>query len=302
MHCQRCGYLLFNLTRPDCPECGEVYDIERYRFAPGSVSFHCPHCDQPYYGNDVQGLPVPRAFDCAECGERIHLGQMRVVPLRPDAIGWAGSAWDNRRRIGFWRAWWDTLTSTLLRPSEFYRLHAGRSTLEALYFAVVSMYAGFIPAALLSGLAMIAFGAFVTGAAGAGGGGAAPFPLPAGLMVILFIGMTLYFPAMMLFVVGGIWTLAIHGALAVLAPKRRALGDTYRVLLYSYGTYALNAIPICGSNISFIWQIVTLINGIKEVHETSAARASLAVLWLLGGFLLAYLAFAILMFTAVLSS
>ncbi|MHC4609441.1 MAG: hypothetical protein ACYS7M_03745, partial [Planctomycetota bacterium] len=60
MHCIHCGYLLFNLPRPVCPECGLPFDVCAYRFEPQVVHFACPACDQEYAGNDQRGLPWPR--------------------------------------------------------------------------------------------------------------------------------------------------------------------------------------------------------------------------------------------------
>lgn len=298
MHCQRCGYLLLNLTRSDCPECGEAYDVRQYRFAPGSVTFHCPHCDQPYYGNDPQGLPYPQDFRCTTCGEQVSLPQMRVVPLTPDAVGWAGSYWDNRERLGLWTAWWKTLGALLMYPSRFFRNHRGRSLKEAWLFSTLSLYAGMVPAMFFQFLIFVALGMFVA-AAGAGaaaapgpGGGFAggfvlPFPWWVGLVFTIFLALLI--PPFMQFAVGGFITVTIHTALAVLAPQRKSMGDTYRTVLYSYGVYALNAIPICGQQAAGIWLMVTLINGIKEVHHTSGGRATIAVLWPVAAMLGCYL-------------
>ena len=296
MHCLRCGYLLFNLTRPECPECGERYDAERYRFAPGAVSFHCPHCDQPYYGNDPQGLPWPREFACAECGRQIRLQEMRVVPQIPDAVGWSGSVWDNRKRIGFWRAWWQAAGAIVLRPSQFFRNHVGTSTFEAWLFSTVSLYIGLLPAMLMQSVLMWGLTAMMV-AAGPGGGAAA-FPIPLWVMVLVMGMMGLVLPFFVQLVVGGVWTLAIQFALLFLAPNRRPIEATFRTMLYSFGTFALHAVPICGSQVAGIWHIVTLIVGIKEVHGIGGGKATVAVLWPIVASIAAYIAFVMILISA----
>ena len=87
MKCQNCGYLLFNLPRPVCPECGRSFDVAVYQFEPGAVSFKCPHCDREYYGTDARGLPHPREFECRGCSQQIALREMCVAPKRPGAEG-----------------------------------------------------------------------------------------------------------------------------------------------------------------------------------------------------------------------
>jgi hypothetical protein len=301
MHCQRCGYLLFNLTRADCPECGEPYDIEHYRFEPGAVSFHCPKCNQPYYGNDARGLPFPREFRCAECGNSIRLQQMRVVPLVPDAIGWAGSAWDNRQRIGTWKAWWEANKTILFNPSRFFRNHCGQSIGEAWLFSTISLYVGFLPAMFYQfGIMMILFSTMAAGALPGTAGAGAGLPIPGWVMLagMLFVGLVL--PFFMQFVFGLIWTLAIQLALVLLAPQRKPIGHTFRAMLYSFGTYSLYIVPFCGQQAAGIWHIVALIIGLKEVHQISGGRATLAVLWpLVAAIALYFFIVALLIFFAV---
>jgi hypothetical protein len=289
---------LFNLTRSDCPECGEAYDIDRYRFAPGSVSFHCPHCSQAYQGNDPQGLPWPREFRCAECGNVIRLQQMRVVPITPDAVGWAGSVWDNRERLGFWKAWWQTLGAVLFHPARFFRNHRGASTGEACLFSLVCLYIGLLGAVPVQLLIMASLTAAI--GAGPGGGTGVALPFPVWFLVVISILGALIGPLLIVFVYGALWSLLIQLALLILVPHRKSLGYTFRAVLYSFGVYALSAIPLCGGQAAGIWVFVTLINGIKEVHHSTGGRAAAAVLWpLITGIVLYFTIIAVVFIYAV---
>ena len=283
MQCRQCDYLLFNLPRPVCPECGTPFDTEAYRFDLGAVSFNCPQCDQSYYGNDARGLPWPRRFTCVQCQRPVSLQELRVVPQRPDAFGYplGESPWDRRQELGFVRAWWDTFKMTLARPGEFFRSHQGTSSGDAWIFAVTSMYIGFVPLMLVQFLIMIAITGFVSGVAAGGVGAPAvpPIGLPmVGMALIYGIGALVY-PLAIPFIAGGLSALTIQLALLVLAPNRKSLGHTFRAAQFSYGPFALCAVPICGAYVAGVWQIVTLIIGVKEVHGISGWRAAFAVLW-----------------------
>lgn len=303
MRCTHCDYLLFNLTRNDCPECGQPYHTADYRFAAGAVSFHCPHCDQAYFGNDAQGLPAPRAFACAKCGNPISLEQLRVVPENDAAMGWIGSVWDNRKVHGLWSSWWRTFKQTALQPTSFYREHVGRSTREAWLFSMISLYIGMIPSMAIQFLLMVAMSTSAVQNAlqlpGAAAPGATP---PIWLFGLAYGAMALLFPLFIQLVIGGIWSLTIQVGLWLLVPHRKGLDVTFRATLYSFGAYAMYAVPVCGGSVAGIWQMVILINGIKTVHETTGWRASIAVLWVVVAFIVVYVAvFAVIVGAALTS-
>jgi hypothetical protein len=279
MQCRHCEYLLFNLTQPVCPECGRPFEIEWYRFEPGSVSFNCPHCDQEYYGNDERGLPYPRQFTCVNCHQPITLQQMRVVPKDPETRGVLGdlSPWDRRRQLGLPKAWWDTFVMTLIKPGQFFRMHSGRSIKEAWLFAVIANYMAMVMACLLQIILMLGLDAAMRTMGPAGPAGAAPMPFVP--LILLYGAMGLVGPLIAPLITGGIWACAIQMALFFLVPDRRSLSHTFRTVLYSMGPYALGVIPFCGGYVGGIWVVVTAISGIKEVHRTDGWRAAIAVLW-----------------------
>ena len=287
MRCEHCDYLLFNLTQPVCPECGRAFDIGRYRFAEGAVSFNCPHCDQDYYGNDAQGLPYPREFECVKCDQHVSLNRMRVVPLTADAMGERAdqSPWDRRRSLGFFSAWWETFKMTLVKPGEFFRLHSGTSIKEAWLFAMTTSYIGIAPYVVFQ-LGIVALMGATMG--GAGGPRLAFITVMYGVIVLVF-------PPLGAFVFAAIQACFIQLGLLLVAQQRKPWDYTFRTCMYASGPNALLAIPFCGAYIGGIWAIVTTIIGIKEVHQTTGWRAAVAVLWLivllLGLYILAILLF-----------
>ena len=269
MKCANCDYLLFNLTQPVCPECGQSFVTEQYIFTHGEVSFHCPHCDQAYYGNDERGLPTPRAFECVKCHQHIELQQMRVVPQVEGAcgyIGGRGSPWDRRKELGVVRAWWDTFKMILTEPSRFFRDHTGRSFSEAYLFAVISTYAGVIPLyALQVGIQMLFMNVQGMG-------------MPISVFLLMIVGFALIGP-LVYPIFSAINAAFIQVGLYFLVPHRKPWDATYRCVLYSMAPNALQAVPFCGGYVAPIWSIVVMVIGVREVHQTNTFRAVLAVFW-----------------------
>lgn len=271
MNCQRCDYPLFHLNARACPECGEPFAVEWYRFEPNSVAFQCPHCAQEYFGNDEYGLPFPRDFDCVQCGQPVSLNMMQVVPKVEGAAGRlaAGSPWDERARIGAFSAWWQTWTLILTKPRDFFQNHLGTSWGEAYKFAFFACLIGLFTNCIFQALLMMGMGTLAGGGAGAGLAFAAPVYLCMGLVLPVIT------PAMG----GAVSACFIHPAVALLAPRRRRFEDTMRVCMYGMAPYALYAIPVCGGMIGGLWAMWSTIAGIQVVHRTTRGRAAFAVLW-----------------------
>ncbi|MEK6675847.1 MAG: Yip1 family protein [Planctomycetota bacterium] len=275
MKCERCGYLLFNLPGPQCPECGLMFDVSRYRFEPGSIAFQCPRCRQEYFGNDANGLPSPANFMCVQCAAPVSLYQMPVVPKRPDAMGRLGvpSPWDQRLKLGFWQAWWQTLMMLLFKPSTFYRNHDGTSYVEAFWFSMVSLYVGFIPYCAFTTLLLFFMSKIMASTT------SPPPVIFISFQIAMNVAVALFGPLLYPWVYGAFAVVFIHPALCVLASKRKSIGHTFRLAMYSLAPQSSLLVPICGAYAAGIWALVVLIIGVKEVHETTGGRAVLAVLW-----------------------
>ena len=80
MHCQACGYSLWNLAARECPECGARFLPGDFEFVPGTVQFCCPHCRHPRHGMDDRGHLSPRSFNCEQCDAAIDMDAMVLSP------------------------------------------------------------------------------------------------------------------------------------------------------------------------------------------------------------------------------
>src|SRR5437870_2533200 len=119
MNCPQCGYSLFGLSEPRCPECGRPFEVTDFTFRPTSVHFLCPHCHLAYLGNDENGLPRPSSFQCLRCRKYITANMMIVQPIREDATGESlrfGNPWELRERIGKLRAFFTSYAQLVTAP------------------------------------------------------------------------------------------------------------------------------------------------------------------------------------------
>jgi hypothetical protein len=277
MNCTNCGYLLFNLRQPQCPECGQAFEITDYRFPPGEVAFGCPDCGQEYYGNDQQGLPSPRAFECVSCRRALTLQHLAVIPKSDAVLGSiAGSSpWDRCKELGYWTAWWESWKMIMGSPSRFFRDHGDQTYTGAWFFSMTSMYIGLIPYMIYQTL--ILWGVSKVATMTPGGPTGAAFPIQ--MLVITYVVSGVLIPLFAPYLAGAIWAVLIQPALWLLAPNRKSMDHTMRVAMYGMAPYALYLIPICGGAVGGIWTLVAMIIGVREVHRTSGWRASIAVLW-----------------------
>lgn len=292
MRCLHCDYTLFNLTTNVCPECGHRIDLETYRFGIGDVSFHCPFCDQQYFGNDEFGLPTPRQFVCVTCQRPVSIYDMRVAPEKAGAEGlprW-GVPWDRRQQIGMFAAWWQTFKMVAFKPKDFYTYQRNTDFYDAWLFAAISTAVGIIPAVILQ----LIFQFVVMGAAGMGGGagsvgpGAALGPgIPwlgtagAGLMILLTVGTILVTPLLGPLMGSAIYGGMTHLALKMMGSAKEPFNRTFILYMYSYGAFVFRAVPLCGGWIAGIWQLVVTVIGVMRVHRVGAGMALLCIFLLL---------------------
>ncbi len=104
----------------------------------------------------------------------------------------------------------------------------------------------------------------------------AEFAVGAGLMVFIAVGilvMTPFFVAMGI----AIHTCIVHLMLLIVGEGRGGFDGTIRVICYAHTADLANALPLCGSLISFVWFVVLQIVGLSNYHRCSYGKAALAV-------------------------
>jgi len=182
----------------------------------------------------------------------------------------SGLPWENRERIGFLNALWETILMILTKPNEAFGVmrREGNFVDPLLYVvlmgtaaAVVSFFYSFI----LNSFGMMS-GGDRQGVAALFGFGAGSVVMLILMPVILIIGMF----------VGAAIT---HVCLMIVGGANQSYETTLRVLSYSSGSAnILQLLPVCGGMVAGIYTVVLNCIGLARAHQTDTWRAVVAVL------------------------
>ena len=184
-----------------------------------------------------------------------------------------GPEWEDRDRLGFFPAGWQTTKSVMMDPTRTFakmKREGGiggpflYSYLLSLGGLALSMFYQFIVIGVMkqsSGDVSKVFGEMMgTEALG-------------GLWMVLGIGI-IGVPAG-IFVMSGV----THLSLMICGGARQPFETTFRTYCYASGPgAALQVIPICGGSIGGLWTLVCLCIGLAKTHQISTTRAVCAVL------------------------
>jgi len=205
-------------------------------------------------------------------------GSMTESPLAPPPAA-EPLPWEDPHRQGF-AALLHTVQLVLLRPREaFRRMNRGTPASRALLFALVVAWPSMTLGALLALLLdMGELAAFVTSFKQSFG---RHFPEPLSLgvpMLLIFSGLAVLLPPIFLVIFLAVHSLVLHLFLLLFAGRTKSLGTTFRVLAYSQATAIFYLMPVAGSLLAFLWQLLVTIPGLAAAHGTSETRAAWAVL------------------------
>ncbi len=303
MRCRQCEYRLWNLTTRQCPECGTPFRPSDYEFAPNSVQFCCPHCQQTYFGTGPKGHLVPAAFNCVRCLRPINIDEMVLLPtagVEEEQTQAERMPWLDRRKRGTIRAWLATVGAALIRPGQLIRsvpMDGGAGA--AWWFAILTnalvALIGIAPIILVG--ASFGFLAAAGGRGGAGtgpGGGAAIAGFTAGmgfLFIISIVGVA---------VLVLVWALLAHALLRLTGHTAGGLNRTVQAIGYSAGANALSGIPCIGAYFGWIWWIVSAVLMVREGQRVHGGRAAFAVITLPALVLAGVIGFYVWVFTSAM--
>lgn len=222
-----------------CPHCGHESEEEV-----------CPLCgtELPAGGRSGTAGAAPRAAPGPARGSSADTEEGEPVAWEDPAVAFPANAW---------RSW----RESLLEPTSFFRRidHGASMARPILYFLLVSVTGAFFHLVWQAYLYVP-----MMGQAAAYGGDAYVIQFFAAPFVVL-VGL-------------GVQTLILHLFVLMLAPERRGLGSTARVICYASGPALLTVVPFVGAVAGGIWGLVLQVVGIREAHRTSTGRAVVVVL------------------------
>jgi hypothetical protein len=168
--------------------------------------------------------------------------------------------WEDMGNLGFVEAIKQTFVGSLFHPVEFFqKLPAEGGYPEPVKYGILLSSLGFVFAILWELITK------------------AEAMRQVGVSSIIFLGLILLAP---IFAAIGLFLGAAitHGCLFILGGVSKPYEATFRVEAYAQGPQVFNVIPFIGGLVALIWQIVLIVIGLREVHETSTGKAVAAVL------------------------
>lgn len=265
MRCKGCDYPLWTIRARQCPECGRPFAPSDYEFAANAVEFHCPHCDQVYFGTDAKGHLEPREFDCVSCANRIAMDEMVLLPgegVREDLISVPILPWLDRSKK--WTAAWRVIGLAMTQPRRMMDITPVDSSVgRAWWFYTLLML--LVTALSFGGIVVMMLII---------GGGAASAMIGVGSTVVIVYGFAL------------LWGAVAHGLMKLFgAQPQHSIGRTYQALCYSSGVMVPAAIPCVGGYlwpVMAIWWMISAALAIGRAQRARAGRAAIAVILLPG--------------------
>jgi hypothetical protein len=187
------------------------------------------------------------------------------VPATTAAIE-EGLPWEHRQQLGFFKAFFDTVSVLLMKPGEAFTMmkREGGMT-DPLLFAVIGGSIGTI--------ASILFQIGLQSILGIGGSNNFVEMLGVGMVIGLLVLTPLLMAAGMF-----IGAAILHLCLMILGCAKRGFETTFRVVCFSCGAaYLFSIIPFCGGYITPIYNIVLQCIGLTRAQETTTGQALLAI-------------------------
>jgi len=269
MKCPHCGEEFSDDLQSDfCPSCGGRFDEEAL-FPPEDSG------EENLFPEET-GSPEGSAYTGDE-----EEPFFTTEPSEPGVEEEYYCPWEDRERLGFFQAWWETTKTVLFKPSDFYRRLAPTGKMgDAILFAVIWFIISGIIAAIY-GMIFQGVQFSLMGLLEQRGfqGQQNPFgPLGMGGMV----GVSALTNLVCTPVMGLVWMIIVAGIyhliLMLVKGANQPFEATLRVVCYATGYIIWNIIPLCGGLIGWVYSIVLAIIGLNEVHKSGGGKAAAAVL------------------------
>lgn len=251
-----------------CQKCKKVSEAEQ------ELKF-CSHCGAPFE-------PI-----CEHPAEQV----VELTPVTPMAQAQAQAsgeerqeesycAWEDKARLGFFGALYETWKESLFNPSRFFRrMPAVGGIGNPLIYAIILGMIGVIFSLMYDHLWGQLFNMSDWYEEFGYGMNRDFYEFYAlsnqvqSISMLLWLIMAPVVLTISLFITSGV----THLILLIFGWSKTGFEGTFRAISYSYGAMFFEIVPFFGGMISAVWLIVLYIIGIKEIHRLSAGKAVLAV-------------------------
>jgi hypothetical protein len=192
----------------------------------------------------------------------------------PLAVAYAPAAgtglpWENRQQIGLVKAWLDTVSLLIAKPSEaFAMMRPEGGMMDPLLFGLIGGCAGSIVSILFQALLR-----FIPGF-----GGRDDlfnmFGISQWVFLVIYAVLSPLFVLMGLFLAGAL----LHVCLMLVGGANRPFETTFRVVCFTAGAANLfSMIPMCGGLIAAVYNVVLECIGLSRAHQTTTGKALMAI-------------------------
>jgi len=253
-------------TEISCPYCHFSKKIPE-KIIPVSAKWAiCPRCNQKFEISPLDEEARPFAEE-----EGLNRGPHEAGQESGEEPFRNGAPWENRSETGFAKGTYRTFKETLFSPTAFFRgLTFNGGIREPFAFglligAVGNMFGIFWPVLLMSG-GLFPFGEAIFG------------HLTVGLIFLFMVVAVPVCVTLSMFIYSGI----LHLLLLIVGGGKNRFEATFRVVAYSQAAQAWDLIPVVGSWIGGIWQIIIQVIGLREMHNISYLRVFMAFLLPIG--------------------
>jgi hypothetical protein len=187
----------------------------------------------------------------------------------PPAAAASGLPWEHRQQLGFVKAWFDTVSLLITRPSEaFTMMRPEGGLIDPLLFGLIGGCAGSVVSILFQGLLQS-----VPGFAG-GNDIFNYFGVSHWAFIIIYAVLSPLLVVLGLFIGSAI----LHLCLMLVGGANRSFETTFRVVCFAGGAANLfSMIPMCGGIIAAVYHIVLNCIGLSRAHPTTTGKALLAI-------------------------
>jgi hypothetical protein len=227
-----------------------------------NIELTCPICS---FSKIMSGEQIPEGVKwavCPECGHRFEF-----VPPEPVVEQERDSPWERRMDIGLWQGIYQTFIAVLFSPGDFFKkTKSGKGFREALSFGLLLGSLGYMIGFFWEFLLISA--------------GIMPYSsdflsqIPINWLFLAGMVLSPVLVILNIFVTGAV----IHILMLAFNSGKGGFEGTFKVIAFGQATKSLAFIPFMGGVIGWFWNLVVIITGLKEIHNTSGIKAAAAVI------------------------